>query len=462
MGLHKTASALAIAWVLCGCSAPAVEQRTAPLELPAQWSQASAGDEVSERWWQSFGSAELDAVIDQARRQSWDVAAAVARVNQAAAQTRQATAGLSPQLTGSLNAQREGRLAGAAQVTGNRAVVTLSASYELDFWAKNRAAQEAAQASLQASRFARDTVQLTVTAGVANAWLSAVALSERVDIAQQNVQSAERLLQLLESRARLGAAFALELAQQRGLVASQRRALAALQQQMADAQSALALLLGQTSSVAIAQSSLLTLQAPSVELGVPAQLLTRRPDIARAEAQLLAADANVRAARAAMLPRLTFTADVTAGEDRWQRIFASPIYSLAAGLAAPIFDAGRLAAGRDLALAQREELLAAYRQSIVQAFADVQTALNALAGIDAQALSQAEELAQARRALALAEVRYRAGAETLLTLLDTQRSLYAAQDMTVQLQLARLQAHVALYKALGGGWLGRESQSDLL
>ena len=130
----------------------------------------------------------------------------------------------------------------------------------------------------------------------------------------------------------------------------------------------------------------------------------------------------------------------------------SPFYSLTAGLAAPIFDNGRLGAERDKATAEQEELLELYRGSIVAAFGDVEKALNGIDGVDRQRQWQDEEVRQARTAFELAESRYRAGAETLLTVLETQRTLYQAQDQQVQLRLARVQGSVALYKALGGGW----------
>lgn len=432
--------------------------------MPARWAYVSdaalTSDAVTAEWWRRFGSTELDGLIARARVQGLDVAAAMARVQQAQASARIAGASLLPQVSAAANARRQGRMGGDAAVTGNRYDIGLSASYEVDFWGKNSAARDGALSTLRATAFDRDTVQLTVTAGVANAWLHAVALRERIGIGELNLQSAERLLALVESRARAGASTPLELAQQRGLVASQRRSLAALAQQANDAQTAVSLLLGQAGAIPVASESLVSLQAPVISAGLPSELLLRRPDIARAEAQLAAADANVAVARAAMLPSLTLTGSVGGGGDRLRRVFDNPLYSLAAGLAAPIFDVGRLAAGRDLALAQREELLANYRQAIVAAFGDVEVALNAVAGVDAQALAQSEELIQAQRALALAESRYRAGAETLLTLLDAQRTLYAAQDAAVQLKALRLQASVALYKALGGGWQAADSASQ--
>jgi NodT family efflux transporter outer membrane factor (OMF) lipoprotein len=457
MQIFPTASALAAALVLAGCvSAPTQVQQAQlqALDVPAQWqrSDAAQGDAVSQGWWRSFGSAELDALVADAQQRSLDVAAAMARVQQAQASARYAGAELLPTVNASALAGHQGRLGGHAETTGRNLSVGLAASYELDLWGRLQSQRDAAGAALRASSFDHDTVRLSVTAAVADAWLLNVGLRERGEIAQRNLQIAERLLALVESKASFGAATSLELAQQRGLVAAQRRALAALDQQQDDAQRSLALLLGQAQGPAVSQSSVLALQVPRIDQGQPIALVTRRPDIARAEARLQAADADLEAARAAMLPRLTLTAELGAQGRQLQRVLDNPLYALAAGLAAPIFDAGRLAANRDLVMAQREELLLAYRQSIVQAFSDVQTALNAVAGVQQQALAQEEELRQARRALALAEARYRAGAETQLVLLDTQRSLYQAQDLAVQLHQERLRASVALYKALGGGW----------
>ena len=460
MQIFPIASALAAALVLAGCvsawpQVQGVQQaQLQALDVPAQWqrSDAAQGDAVSQGWWRSFGSAELDALVADAQQHSLDVAAAMARVQQAQASARYAGAELLPTVNATAQAGHQGRLGGHAETTGRNLSVGLAASYELDLWGRLQSQRDAAGAALRASSFDHDTVRLSVTAAVADAWLLNVGLRERGDIAQRNLQTAERLLALVESKANFGAATSLELAQQRGLVAAQRCALAALDQQQADAQRSLALLLGQAQGPAVRQSSVLALQVPRIDQGEPIALVTRRPDIARAEARLQAADADLEAARAAMLPRLSLTAELGAQGRQLHRVLDNPLYSLAAGLAAPIFDAGRLAANRDLVIAQREELLLAYRQSIVQAFSDVQTALNAVAGVQQQALAQEEELRQARKALALAEARYRAGAETQLVLLDTQRSLYQAQDLAVQLHQERLRASVALYKALGGGW----------
>jgi outer membrane protein TolC len=236
-------------------------------------------------------------------------------------------------------------------------------------------------------------------------------------------------------------------------VAAQQRQLPLVQQQAQDALIGLAALLGRpVQQLALGQERFDQLSWPTIAAGAPSELLTRRPDIARAEAQLAAAQANVTVARAAMLPKVTLSAELGSGANRAADILRSPFYNLTAGLLAPVFNNGRLGAERDKATARQEELLETYRGAIINGFADVEKALNSIRGLDAQRQWQSEELSQAQTAFNIAQSRYQAGAEDLLTVLETQRTLYAAQDLNVQLRLSRLQASIALYKALGGGW----------
>ncbi|MDM0119777.1 efflux transporter outer membrane subunit [Variovorax arabinosiphilus] len=451
--MRKNILTLAACLLLAGCAAPGADTARAAPVLPATWRDqpAALDDAISADWWRAFGSPELDVLVARARVQSFDVEAAVARVARAEAAATAAGAALWPRVDARVDAQREGRLGGAADAA--RSVEAgFGLRYDVDAWGRLRSTRDGAQRTAQASAFERDAVQLGVTAAAAELWLQAVALTERVGIAALNLQNAERLLALVEARARAGAATPLEQAQQRGLAAAQRRSLATLQQQAGDARTALSLLLGEAAGVDIRTASLDGMSVPRVGSGLPAVLLARRPDIAAAEARLAAADADVAAARAAMLPAITLGGGIGLASDRLRTLFDNPLYTLTAGLAAPIFDASRLAAEADQASARRRELLSDYRKAIVTAFGDVEIALNAQLGTDAQAAAQAEELRQARSAARLAESRYRAGADTLLTLLDAQRTLYAAQDAAVQAQLARLRARVALFKALGGGW----------
>ncbi|HEY1588909.1 MAG TPA: efflux transporter outer membrane subunit [Rhodanobacter sp.] len=450
--------------LLCGCALTAPKTDTA-VTPSAGWryaSRATASSPVTDTWWASFGSPELDQLVAQATTGSFDIAAAIARVQQAKSTSRIAGAALLPNVSGFADASRQGGLLVTdTELEGTGFDLGIAASYELDFWGRNRARREAAIDSLHASEFDRDTITLTVTADVADTWLQAVSLRERVGIARQNLVTAQRVLSVVESQARAGAATPLDVAQQRGLVAAQRRSVAQLQQQANDTEATLATLLGVSpTGFHLATRSLDALQVPEIDAGIPSSLLSRRPDLARSEARLEMADANIVAARAAMLPDITLTGSAGFGSDQIRTLFDNSLYSVAAGLTAPIFNAGSLAAGRDLALAQKAELLANYRQSIVAAFTDVERSLNAISGVQAQQRAQREELAQAQQALSLAESRYRAGAETLLVVLTAQQTLYAAEDEATQLRVAHLQASVSLYRALGGGWQQRASTTD--
>ncbi|WP_281355099.1 efflux transporter outer membrane subunit [Pandoraea horticolens] len=416
---------------------------------------------IDRAWWRAFGSQSLDQVVALAEKDSFDVAAAYARVRQAQAFSRIAGAPLLPALDGNGSASRQGRMGGNADVPGTTLALGLSATYELDFWGANRAARDSALAQLRASTFDRDTVRLTVTAGAANLWLALAAARERASIALQQRDIAAEVLRLVRSQARAGQASALDLAQQEGLYDAQLRNVAARTQDVTDNENALAVLSGHhLGDVPLNTPMLDSLIAPAAVAFLPRDLLARRPDIARAEALLAASDADVIEARARMLPSVSLSGGVGLSGRRLNAVLDNPVYSVAAALSAPIFHAGALAGARDLRIAQREAALVDYRKTIVAAFGDVEASLNAIDGITRQQDAQQRELTQARTAFSLAQSRYRAGADTMLTLLDAQRTLFATLDLQVLLRLARLQASVALYKAVGGGWRTPESATD--
>ena len=306
---------------------------------------------------------------------------------------------------------------------------------------------------MQASEFDRATVELTLQSGVANSYTQALSLREQQRIAELNLANAQSVLRLVQTRYDAGSATALELAQQKSLVAEQQRKLPLVQQQAREARITLAALLGQpVQALTLTEQPFDQLHWPEIASGVPSELLSRRPDIASAEAKLAAAQADVTVARAAMLPKLTLTASLGTGADLASDLLRTTFYNLSSGLVAPVFNNGRLSAERDKATARQQELLETYRGAIINGFADVEKALNSIRGLDEQRQWQGEELSQAQSAFDIAQSRYQAGAEDLLTVLQTQRTLYAAQDLNVQLRLSRLQASIALYKALGGGW----------
>lgn len=454
---------LAASLLLAACSSPA-PRLDSGVQPPSAWQSADTPGALqsNRQWWTQFGSPELERLVEQARLGSYDLAAAVARVRQAEASATIAGAPLLPELKAGLNANRQKLIHGKGYSQldvspENRSLdyydAELSASYEIDFWGGKRAARDSAVFGVQASEFDRATVELTLLSGVANSYTQALALREQARIAELNLANAQNVLHLVQTRFDAGSATALELAQQKSLVAEQQRRLPLVQQQAREALISLAALLGQpVQALPLPEQSFAQLHWPDIASGVPSDLLSRRPDIASAEARLAAAQADVTVARAAMLPKITLTASLGSGADLAADLLRTTFYNLSSGLTAPIFNNGRLSAERDKAKARQDELLETYRGAIINGFADVEKALSSIRGLDEQRQWQSEELNQAQTAFDIAQSRYQAGAEDLLTVLQTQRTLYAAQDLNVQLRLSRLQASIALYKALGGGW----------
>jgi len=465
MPIPSRISLLTLSLCLAACSTP--PPPPSAITPPAAWQgpAQAAQAQPDAQWWQAFASPELDHLIERARRNSHDLAAAAARVRQAQASAIIAGAPLLPELQLGLDGSRQRLLRGegndqldasSSERTSTSFGLQLSASYEIDFWGGLRAARDSALRSLDASRFDRQTVELTLLGAVADSYLQGLALDEQLRIARLNLENARDVLGVVEARERSGSATRLELAQQRSLVAAQQRQLPLLEQRRQDNRVTLATLLGDpVQQLPASTQNIHALRWPGIDSGVPSELLGRRPDIAAAEARLAAASANVQVARAALLPRLVLGANLGSGARTFANVLDSPYYTLTAGLTTPIFNNGRLRAERDLATAEQQELLEDYRASIVNGFGDVEKALNAIDGVERQRQWQDEEVAQARIAFDLAQQRYRAGAETLLSVLETQRTLYLAEDEQAQLRLARLQGSVALYKALGGGWEAR-------
>lgn len=446
--------------LLAGCAMPRLPAAPASAPpLPAQWSVplppsavADAAEPAGDGWWRRFGSAELDALVLRVQSGSLDLAAAAARLRQVQARARQAEAGRWPVLEAQAQVRRQGAFGGQAAAADPRHALSLDAAWEWDLWGRLGAERDGAQAAVQASALDAQALRLTLTAAAAEAWLEAVGLAERIRIGEASLAAAERIAALTEVRRRAGTATALEASRQRGLVQAQRAQVQALRQRVGEVRATLTILTAQPDPSWTPRSRLAQLAPPVVATGLPAGLLARRPDIARAAALLAAADAQRLAAETARWPRLTLTASLGAESASSRTLLRDPAYALAAGLVAPLLDGGRLAAERDEAVAVREERLVAYRQSVVQAFAEVEAALQSQAALHARREAQAAALAEARQAQRLAEARWRAGADDALALLDAQRTLFSAEDEAAVLHQAMLQMQVRLYRVLGGGW----------
>jgi multidrug efflux system outer membrane protein len=414
-------------------------------------------------WWRGFRSKELTEVIEEARQANLDIAAAVARIVQADAQSRMAGSALLPgvNLNGSATRSRPSQSTGGGGDSSgpsemNNLSASLTASYEIDFWGKNRAALRAAEQTAVASRYDREVVGLTTVIATANAYFQVLAAQDLLRVTRENIASASRVLKLIQQRATAGTASALDTAQQESLVNTQRALIPPLELTLQQNRNALALLIARPPEhVRIRGGSLRSITYPRVTPGLPSELLTQRPDIREAEANLAAADANVENARAQFLPSITLT-----GEGGYQsailKILLRPesaFYTLTAGLTQPIFDGLKLQGNLDLQKSKQDELLQNYRKAVLSGFVDVE---NALEGIRQTALRerlQFEVVKSSQRAFDISEQRLREGTVDLVTVLNTQQTLYVAQLAHVQARLAHVQAIVSLYQALGGGWL---------
>ncbi|WP_207461862.1 efflux transporter outer membrane subunit [Azospirillum sp. SYSU D00513] len=460
----RRAAALAMgALLLSGCALGPDTALPSPT-LPAAWDGAGerpdalAGVWPDARWWAGFGNAELDRLMAEAAANNRDLAAAASRIRQAEAQARIAGAALLPTLGASGDAGRS--WAPHAPRAGNGSGsfgATLQAGYQLDLFGGNAADAEAARASLAASRYDREAVALTLQSQVAATFFQVLAARDRLRLAADTLRIAEDVLAVLERQREVGSSSELEVAQQRSSVATQRAALPALRQSEKESLNALAVLLGRNpQGFGVETRSLADLAVPAVTEGIPSALLQRRPDLRRTEEILRAARLDTVAARAARFPSIDLT---VRGGYQSTALFslldpAGLLYSVAGSLTAPIFAGGRLEAQEDLSTAQAEELVQSYAQTILIALQDTQDALNATSTTEERRRFSAEAQAQAAEALRIVDARFRAGTVPFLNVLDAQRTVFQANDAVVQATLARFNALVSLYAALGGGWSG--------
>lgn len=455
MSVQRIAAALGLCLVASGCAiAP---DRSAPAaSVPAVWSQpVPATSQFQEAvapsadWWRRFGSAELDRLMAQAMAENVDLATARYQIQQARAALRAAAADRVPSLDASGNASRDQNLDGGGSDSGWNGGLTLS--YDLDPFGRLDAQVDSAQFALEAERFGREATRLVMESDLAALYFTVLSTRQRTTIAQENLAAAVQVLDLVEARVRAGAATELDLAQQRSAVAAFRAQLSALDEQYRVAMNGLAVLIGRPpGAIAVQETGLQALSLPRVATGQPAELLQRRPDLRRVEATLRASDADVAAARAAFYPSATISLGtaVSGAFDGG----VSTLASLAGGLAAPIFDGGRLQGQLDGAEARRLELLETYRGAVLTAFRETE---DAMAGVDTgnrRVADLAEAAEQAGYAYELSRIRYEAGAADFLTVLDAQRTKLSADDTLVQARLSTFLSAADLFVALGGGW----------
>jgi len=296
---------------------------------------------------------------------------------------------------------------------------------------------------------------ITTVVSVATAYFQVAAAQERLRVARENLAAAERVLKVIQDLVAVGTASALDLSQQQSLVATQRAAIPPLIQTYRQNIATLALLIGRPPvRVTVRSANLFGLALPQVTPGLPSDLLTRRPDIRETEAQLASTNASVESARAAFFPTIQLTSQNGYQSSILQNLVRpeSAFFNLAAGLTQPILDGYLLQGQYDLARGKQDEALQNYRKSVVSAFTDVDKALVAVQQTAEQERLQREVVRSSRQAFQIAEQRLREGTVDLVTVLQTQQTLFQALDNLAQVRLARLLAVVSLFQALGGGW----------
>lgn len=445
-----------IALMLAGCAGPRPSSPgSAAVVAPPEWRGDAGGAAVQpipSAWWEGFGDPVLSALVDKAVRDNVDLLAATSRIAEARAQFRlvasqgRPNAGVGGQggYGRSLNAFGEG----LDQANGS---VLVSAGYEVDLFGRIAQLRGAARADLLASQAARDTIRLAVAAQVVEGYVGLRAFQARLAIAQDTLSTRAQDLRLIRHRVDTGYSPALDVAQAEAAYQVAAQLVPTLQLAITQQENGLSVLLGEAPGAIPASLSLDRLALVSVPVSLPAAVLRQRPDIAKAEARVVAADHRLDAARAAFLPRIQLSAS---GGAVASDILASPVslFSLGGSILAPLFEGGALRAQQSAAAARRDQAAFAYRKAALTAFAEVE---NAMAG--AQRLAQQETAAERQtEALAaadrLAGNRYRAGYAPYLDRLDAERSLLGAQLALVDLRAERLRSVVALYRSLGGGW----------
>ncbi len=449
---------LAAAMLMAGCSfIPTYERPVAP--VAATWANGTTESPAaaSVAWDEFVQAPRLRELMTLALQNNRDLRVATLNIEQVRAQYQIQRASLFPGVSGGMTATRGGTDGDDGLSNTFTAGVSISA-WELDFFGRVASLKEAALAQYFASEEARNAAQTSLVAAVASAWLSLQTSDELLALTQQTLKTREDSLRLTRLRFDSGVASALDMRQAESLLAAAQGTLAQQQRQRALDLNTLTLLVGQSvPNTLLPPAADVNLDAAlfsDIPAGLPSDLLERRTDIRQAEQELIAANANIGAARAAFFPRISLTASVGSASSDLSNLFKDGYwaFSLAPQALMPIFDAGRNRAGLQVAETQRDIAVARYEKSIQTAFREVNDALAGRDTLGVQWKAQQEQATAETERFRLAELRYRNGIASYLDVLDAQRSLFGTQQALAQTRLAQQQNRVALFKALGGGW----------
>ncbi|MCP5158044.1 MAG: efflux transporter outer membrane subunit [Gammaproteobacteria bacterium] len=455
--------------LLSGCAAVGPDYQRPDAPLPTDYPEAAgtAGPAapaapMEQRWWTLFHDPALDRLIEQALIDNQDLQLAVSRVAEAEAVVREARAAFYPaiDLAAGDNRSRSAKTATSGPIVQNRHTLTLSTAFELDVWGRLRRANESALAQALASRYARDTVRLSIAGLTANQYLTLRAYDAQLAVTQDTIKSREGSLHIVRNRVEAGLVSPLDLHQSEGSLAAAKAQLASLRQQRALVEHQLALLVGEPGlTISPGDLSQLPLPPPPPS-GLPSKLLEARPDVRQTEQELVAANAEIGVAKAAFFPTISLTGSLGAQSPELNDLLSRPANTWSMGweLVTPLFDAGRIVAQVDQATARREQAVAHYRKTVQTAFKEVNDALASLRENANGEQAQAAQVEAAKKTLRLARVRYEAGYSGYLEVLDAERTVNDALLSHIATRQSRLIATVDLFKALGGGWEGDVGQ----
>ena len=437
------------------------------------WQTAAPKDAIPKgAWWQIFHDAELDQLEQQVLRANQSLAAAQDRLSQARAQARIASSAYFPTLSADPTGQRT-RLSGNRPLDGgtlqtvkvdteNEFTVPFSASYELDLFGRVRRGLEAANASLQGSAADLENVRLVLTAELAADYFNLRESDREAAVVRQSVEIQQKGMDLVNHRHEGGVANGLEVAQQAALLDSTATQLQLVLQQRAQYEHAIAVLVGKSASAFSVVEAPFAATPPAIPTGVPSEILERRPDIATSERQMAFENAQVGIAMTAFYPHVTLS-----GSGGWEsRDIAtlvnapSAMWSLGGDLLQPIFNGGRNRANLASSRAAYDESVANYRESVLEAFQQVEDGLSGLALLAKAMKTQQAAVADSRRALALANDRYVGGVTTYLDVITAQSTLLSNERLATQLLGQQMTTSVYLVKALGGAWDASEIEHE--
>ena len=448
--LLRLFSAITLASLAAACSTLTPEFLRPDVPIPPTFTTKSTTAEpsIAPEWWRAFRSATLNRLVAEANSDNTDIAAAVHRIDQSRALLRIAGASLFPAIDAGANTTfTRTKARGSSAVHDRDLGAEITLAYDFDIFGGNRAGVASAEAIVISRYYDRDAVELAIQSEVAIAYMNMLLARERLRISDDTIRNFADVLRIADARLEAGAATSLDVTQQRSALATARAGRAIFVEQVRNAEHALAVLLGDAAGTVSANGTgIAALKVPRVDTGQPAAILYRRPDIRRTEAQLIAANADIGVARAALFPSLSLDLSAAIARDP-----VTTTLSAGSSLLAPIFQGGRLRAGVALSEAEKAELVEVYRKAVLVALQEVEDALAAIRSAQQRVAELNIALNEARTAYRLSRERYEAGAIDFQTLLDAQRTLFNSEDSLVFARYDRLIATVELIRALGGG-----------